>query len=710
MNCESRRVNRYDGQSIMVEGDAGYELGAYLGGGASGVVYEACSIGSKHRVAVKILHPLGFKTVRGSLDRYQEITDAREDIRWFTHPQTRDVIATSSDGKELTLLKCAEIWGMSSPSDELTDTQVVELLRQGRRKGLLPPKYVRFLRQRALIFREISSMRKVSGHRNVLRLDDVLELIQESKLTFFLILELAAGGELFDRITADEGCAEDVARNYLTQLLEGVSYCHSKGVCHRDLKPENLLLSHDGDILKIADFGLSTSFLQDTGAVTGANSSTSSNSLKSSDPLRRLVSVVGSSHYIAPEVLSKEAYDGTKADAWSIGVILYALLAGSLPFGKELLSCPRFLTFSKHLNDSAAKNGQRFYFGDVESAASLRAGLDWFLPDRLSNEAVSLIIGLLNPDPINRLSVKRALSDAWFRRYQISDNILLEEDDDMMEIEEDATDNDDDEEIEKEEDVFAIETEKTSFVPTPSKSIKTNTSSRVSQLRATGGALDMARSAPATNAGLPSLVQSMPGRMAPTERMTFTSPPLAPRQSISPLISSVEDEVSQERSMSEQRKESVSRMRKHSSARDPNSKARSRSSSPPPFRKNPDGSTVDAPMFHEAMKRSTVFTTSVPATQVLGRVAKAVAEMGGLVTRIDWDAFQVEVVQEDNGLQICVVQIFLSRELPGPVYIVEFVRGPEFEIFAFKGFYSQVTQHLNLLNIVRKDHNHTLRY
>jgi serine/threonine protein kinase len=570
-------------------------------------------------------------------------------------------------------------------------------------------------------------MRRLSGHRNVLRLDDVLELIQESKLTFFLVLELASGGELFDRITADEGCDEDVARGYLTQLLEGVSYCHSRGVCHRDLKPENLLLTHDGDVLKIADFGLSTFMLHDNGntpsSIGGSSSASIASSLagatsgfKNGDPLRRLVSIVGSCHYIAPEVLNKEGYDGTKADAWSIGVIMYALLAGSLPFGKELLTCPRFLTFSKHLRENNQKNERRFYCGDFESVATLRAGLDWFLPEKLSNDAVSLIIGLLNPDPSSRYTIKRALSDGWFRRrFDANENILLDVDDDsriMMDVVEGNTTDEgderdhhgavDDEKDDEDEDMFEIEVdEKKSFVPTPSKQIMKN--NRIAQLRG-GEEEDMARSAPARN-----------------EKLTFTSPPLAPKESFSPPSKDIAPDVTMIRISGDQEPNSNEPSRRMSnqrlrsgSVKDP-LKPRARSSSPPPSRKHTEtllvgGRTAEAPMFHEAMKRTTIFTTCVPASQVLERVAKTVTELGGLSTRIDWDAFQLEIVQDNVGLQLCLVQIFLSRERPGPVYIVEFVRGPEFEIFAFKAFYQQVTHHLNLANIVRGDHTHTLRY
>ena len=81
-------------------------------------------------------------------------------------------------------------------------------------------------------------MRKISNHRNVIKLEAVLELIQESKATIFLVMELANGGELFDRIKLDCGTREETARIFFRQLVEGVKHCHDQGVCHRDLKPE----------------------------------------------------------------------------------------------------------------------------------------------------------------------------------------------------------------------------------------------------------------------------------------------------------------------------------------------------------------------------------------------------------------------------------------------------------------------------------------
>jgi len=168
---------------------------------------------------------------------------------------------------------------------------------------------MKFVKNRQCIFKEICNMSKLNGHQNVLQLIEVLEYVQDSKSTIFLALELAAGGELFDRITIDRGTEEDTARQYYRQLLCGIQYCHLRGVCHRDLKPENLLLADNEDhpVLKIADFGLSALFRN------GVLPSEAEQSI------RRLRSVVGSPHYVAPEILTdnREGYEGAKADMWS---------------------------------------------------------------------------------------------------------------------------------------------------------------------------------------------------------------------------------------------------------------------------------------------------------------------------------------------------------------------------------------------------------
>uniref|UniRef100_A0A6N2K8N2 non-specific serine/threonine protein kinase n=1 Tax=Salix viminalis TaxID=40686 RepID=A0A6N2K8N2_SALVM len=126
-----------------------------------------------------------------------------------------------------------------------------------------------------------------------------------------IVMEYAAGGELFERICKAGRFSEDEARYFFQQLISGVNFCHNMQICHRDLKLENTLL--DGSPaprLKICDFGYSKSSLLHS----------------------RPKSTVGTPAYIAPEVLSRREYDGKMADVWSCGVTLYVMLVGAYPF------------------------------------------------------------------------------------------------------------------------------------------------------------------------------------------------------------------------------------------------------------------------------------------------------------------------------------------------------------------------------------------
>ena len=134
----------------------------------------------------------------------------------------------------------------------------------------VPSKYLRWLRQRRAATKEVRNMMLIGRHSNVLHLFEVLEFIQESKSTMFLILELVNGGELFDLISSSAGAkgstddeSERMMRRFFYELASGIQYCHKSGIAHRDLKPENLLVHNKedgGTSLKIADFGLSSTF------------------------------------------------------------------------------------------------------------------------------------------------------------------------------------------------------------------------------------------------------------------------------------------------------------------------------------------------------------------------------------------------------------------------------------------------------------------
>lgn len=158
---------------------------------------------------------------------------------------------------------------------------------------------------------ELAVLRKVQ-HTYVVRLYEVFECRNK----VYLVMELATGGELFDRIVS-RGCfTEQDGTHVLYMVLEGVRYLHSLGITHRDLKPENLLYYHPGNDSKImiTDFGLSK--------------------LRKNPDDSTMDTTCGTPDYIAPEILMRRSYTNA-VDMWSIGVVSYVLLCGALPFADD---------------------------------------------------------------------------------------------------------------------------------------------------------------------------------------------------------------------------------------------------------------------------------------------------------------------------------------------------------------------------------------
>jgi 5'-AMP-activated protein kinase catalytic alpha subunit len=210
------------------------------------------------------------------------------------------------------------------------------------------------------IQREISVMRLVR-HPNIVELKEVMA----TKTKIFFIMEYVRGGELFAKV-AKGRLKEEAARKYFQQLISAIDYCHSRGVYHRDLKPENLLLDEDEN-LKISDFGLSAlpeQFRQDG----------------------LLHTQCGTPAYVAPEVLRKKGYDGSKADIWSCGVILYVLLAGFLPFQDE--------------------NVMKMYRKVFKA--------EYQFPPWFSTDSKRLISRLLVADPEKRITIPAIMRNHWF--------------------------------------------------------------------------------------------------------------------------------------------------------------------------------------------------------------------------------------------------------------------------------------------------------
>ena len=230
----------------------------------------------------------------------------------------------------------------------------------------------------AQIKKEIQIMKSIQ-HPNVVRMIEVLA----SRTKIFIVLELVTGGELFEKIVLAGKMAEGAARYYFRQLVSGVEYCHSKGICHRDLKPENLLLDEHGN-LKISDFGLSAMY---TG---GGGEGTMSFS-------QLLHTTCGTPNYVAPEVLKDMGYDGRTADVWSCGVILYVLLAGFLPFDEPTMSA---------------------LFRKIQSA-------EYQYPTWFADAVKALLDRILVIDPKERATLADVKADAWFEAGGTAEGLSL---------------------------------------------------------------------------------------------------------------------------------------------------------------------------------------------------------------------------------------------------------------------------------------------
>jgi hypothetical protein len=210
--------------------------------------------------------------------------------------------------------------------------------------------------------KEVAFMRTLNGHKNVLRLID----IHEDADNLYLVLELAKGGDLFDKIVGDGGFTEETACTYFNQVIDGLEFCHDKKIIHRDLKPENLLLGQQ-DVLKISDFGLSNAIV---------------------DSHTLLKTHCGSEKYAAPEIMgSSAAYTGPPIDIWSAGVILYIMTAGAFPFTEATARCELF----------AALAEKKFAF-----------------PERMSPELKDLLLRMWEINPVERITIPEIRKHPWF--------------------------------------------------------------------------------------------------------------------------------------------------------------------------------------------------------------------------------------------------------------------------------------------------------
>ncbi|VDD91241.1 unnamed protein product [Enterobius vermicularis] len=211
------------------------------------------------------------------------------------------------------------------------------------------------------VTKELEALRKLS-HQNICRLYQHIETEEK----FYIVMEFCSGGEMFDYIVKKERLQESEARHFFRQLVQAIAYVHNMGFAHRDLKPENLLLTEDLQ-LKLIDFGLCAHPRM------GLN--------------RPLDTCCGSPAYAAPELIqaSGKAYLGHEADVWSMGVLLYALLCGTLPFEDD--------------------NMQVLY-------RKITRGI-YNEPAFLSQGSKELLRSMLQVNPKNRITVKELIEHEW---------------------------------------------------------------------------------------------------------------------------------------------------------------------------------------------------------------------------------------------------------------------------------------------------------
>ena len=244
------------------------------------------------------------------------------------------------------------------------------------RAGRLRPKQLKL---------ELTLHQSVCPHENIIRF---LSWGEDANWVY-MCLELADGGDLFDKIEADEGVAENIAHLYFVQLCGAIGWCHGKGVAHRDIKPENMLLSSEGN-LKLADFGLATQYVV----------------LRTGEK-KRCGMVCGSPPYIAPEILEvgntnmkrkqgedKVGYEPQVSDVWSCAIVLFVLLAGNTPW-----DCP--------------DRTQSYEFHEYVKSGGRPQDELW---EKVPAATLSLVRGMLKVDPKERFTLHEVMKHPWFTR------------------------------------------------------------------------------------------------------------------------------------------------------------------------------------------------------------------------------------------------------------------------------------------------------
>ncbi|XP_066528117.1 ribosomal protein S6 kinase alpha-1 isoform X3 [Hoplias malabaricus] len=232
---------------------------------------------------------------------------------------------------------------------------------------------------------EIEILLRYGQHPNIITLKDVYDNGKQ----VYLVTELMRGGELLDRILKQKFFSEREASSVLHTITKTVEYLHSQGVVHRDLKPSNILYvdeSGNPESLRICDFGFAKQLRADNGL---------------------LMTPCYTANFVAPEVLKRQGYD-EGCDIWSLGVLLYTMLAGFTPFANGPEDTPEEI------------------LGRIGSGKFTLSGGNW---DAVSDAAKDLVSKMLHVDPHQRLTAKQVLKHPWImHRDQLPNSQLQHQD------------------------------------------------------------------------------------------------------------------------------------------------------------------------------------------------------------------------------------------------------------------------------------------
>ncbi|ODM92777.1 Calcium/calmodulin-dependent protein kinase type IV [Orchesella cincta] len=286
-----------------------------------------------------------------------------QDRMWIDQAKRKDDFYSSyvvdtvmGKGVTSTVYRCK-----NKATGEFCAAKVIEKMGQGKRKKVISC--------------EIEALLKLD-HQNIIKMKDIFE----SPTEVYIVLELAVGGELFDRIVKKGHYSEKEAAKVCYEVLSALEYSHAKNIVHRDIKPENILYASTSDdsLIKISDFGFAKTVDDDT-------------------IMRTFCGTIG---YCAPEVVLKKPYTAA-VDLWSLGVVLYILLCGYEPFWDE---------------DGEAGVTRKIVRAEYEFESPY-----W---DDISEPAKELVTQLMSADPDKRPTAAEALSNPWVQGHIASDTHL----------------------------------------------------------------------------------------------------------------------------------------------------------------------------------------------------------------------------------------------------------------------------------------------